>query len=40
MNKNCSHPNRIEKILEENPFLILLKSHVLIKNDKKRICVS
>lgn len=40
MNKNYSHPNRIEKILEENPFLILLESHVLIKNDKKRICVS
>ncbi|MFV8337343.1 hypothetical protein ACNQF7_14855 [Flavobacterium sp. RSP29] len=40
MNKNFSHPNSIEEILEENPFLILLESHVIIKNDKERIYVS
>jgi Na+/glutamate symporter len=40
MNKNFSHSNRIEKILEENPFLILLESYVIIKNDKKRIRIS
>ncbi|MFV5693037.1 hypothetical protein ACM55K_13505 [Flavobacterium sp. LT1R49] len=40
MNKILSTPNKIEKVLEENAFLILLESHVLIKNGKERIRVS
>ena len=40
MNKNYAHSNSIEKVIEENPFLILLESHVIIKTDTERIRVS
>lgn len=40
MNENFSIPNKIEKVVEENPLLILLESKVIIKKDRERISIS
>jgi hypothetical protein len=37
MNENFNNPNKIEKVIEENPLLILLESKVIIKIKKERI---
>lgn len=37
MNKNFNNINKIEKVIEENPLIILLESKIIIKNEKQRI---
>lgn len=37
MVENFNIPNNIEKVVEENPLLILLESKIIIKNKKERI---
>lgn len=37
MSVTIQNPNKIEKVLEENSFIILLETRIIIKNEKERI---